>query len=330
MYSGKLLHKQSSYLTSCTKEIGQVQKYLRAAALDVQVHNNFVTWARAFHKEFDAFALYVETVGEAEQPEWWPLVEWFQWFHLASCGNRRLHQDGRQLLKKDRPPNRHASPCGPVFTTKADFTQLGVGHCVDSALRRPPHCYSISISSQQSCADICDNDAQCSAYEWGQPAGTAVFCQLVYVGGIVGSCPNQFWANYHGQGGGSVDATAHSTGGRCYKKDGAPSLPTKSNFDLIGTGHCVDSASRRPPHCYTWYIPSQKVCAERCDNDARCSAYEWGQAAGNAVYCQLIYVGGIVGACPSPFFPNYVGQRGTSVDATAYAHSGAQCYKKRP
>jgi len=207
------------------------------------------------------------------------------------------------------------------------FREIGNGHCVDSLFRRPPHCYTLSLPTLQSCQVACENNDGCSAFEWGQPGGSAVYCQLIYTSGIAGQCPSLFIANPVGQGGNAVTSTAHNTGGKCYVTDTShqPTNQPSLQFDDIGPGHCVDSHSRRPPHCYTLIIPTLQSCQMVCEGDSACSAFEWGQPGGNSVYCQLIYASGIVGQCPSSFIPNPVGQGGDAVTQTAH-NTGGRCY----
>merc|ERR1711937_562732 len=115
----------------------------------------------------------------------------------------------------------------------SSYVDVGSGHCVDSSNRRPPHCYTQSISDENTCKSACTAVSGCSAYEWGQTGG---YCQLIWETGIsslnnaqhsatTGSCSssvlNNWKYNLNGDSnyaGGSITSTYHNTGGKCYAR----------------------------------------------------------------------------------------------------------------
>jgi len=117
----------------------------------------------------------------------------------------------------------------------SSYVDVGSGHCVDSSNRRPPHCYTQSITDENTCKSACTAVSGCSAYEWGQTGG---YCQLIWTTGIsslnsaqhsatTGSCSssvlNNWKYNLNGDSnyaGGAIQQTYHNTGGKCYRKEG--------------------------------------------------------------------------------------------------------------
>ena len=112
----------------------------------------------------------------------------------------------------------------------------------------------------------------------------------------------------------------------------------------VGSGHCVDSSNKRPPHCYTHdgSITDENTCKSACTAVSGCSAYEWGQTGG---YCQLIWTTGIsslnsaqhsatTGSCSSSVLNNWKynlnGDSGYSNGAIVqtYHNTGGKCYRK--
>merc|ERR1712228_1110409 len=105
---------------------------------------------------------------------------------------------------------------------------------------------------------------------------------------------------------------------------------TPTSYTNIGHGGCTDAYGRRPPHCFrSLPVSEDEICKSACSVDARCSAYEWGQRVyGELVKCQLFYVGGHSGKCPSSYYASHPSHVGDSVTRTESPHSGASCWRK--
>jgi len=117
-----------------------------------------------------------------------------------------------------------------------------------------------------------------------------------------------------------------------------------NDYYEVGSGHCVDSSNRRPPHCYTHdgSISDENTCKSACTAVSGCSAYEWGQTGG---YCQLIWKTGIsslnntqhsatTGSCSSSVLNNWKynlngdsNYAGGPITST-YHNTGGKCYAR--
>jgi len=117
-----------------------------------------------------------------------------------------------------------------------------------------------------------------------------------------------------------------------------------TTYTEVGSGHCVDSNNKRPPHCYTHdgSITDENTCKSACTAVSGCSAYEWGQTGG---YCQLIWTTGIsslnnaqhsatTGSCSSSVLNNWKynlngdsNYAGGAIQQT-YHNTGGKCYRK--
>jgi len=133
---------------------------------------------------------------------------------------------------------------------------------------------------------------------------------------------------------------------RCWLYNHLPSASeaATSTYVEVGSGHCVDSSNRRPPHCYTHdgSISDEDTCKSACTAVSGCSAYEWGQTGG---YCQLIWTTGIsslnnaqhsatTGSCSSSVLNNWKynlngdsNYAGGAIEQT-YHNTGGKCYRK--
>merc|ERR1712224_207845 len=119
---------------------------------------------------------------------------------------------------------------------------------------------------------------------------------------------------------------------------------TATTYTEVGSGHCVDSNNKRPPHCYTHdgSITDENTCKSACTAVSGCSGYEWGQTGG---YCQLIWTTGIsslnnaqhsatTGSCSSSVLNNWkYNLNGDSnyaggAIAQTYHNTGGKCYRK--
>merc|ERR1711998_193735 len=143
--------------------------------------------------------------------------------------NKHLHFNTNSVGGSSHGNDYKICSCGGA----ASYVDVGSGHCVDSSNRRPPHCYTQSITDENTCKSACTAVSGCSAYEWGQTGG---YCQLIWTTGIsslnsaqhsdtTGSCSssvlNNWKYNLNGDGGysnGAIVQTYHNTGGRCYRK----------------------------------------------------------------------------------------------------------------